>query len=710
MTSIAIDRNDGLSSATAIKGPVRCVTTTAITLSGLQTIDGVVLSVNDRVLVAVTGGSVDNGIWVVDTGSWRRAKDFAGNRDVRKGTLIYVTDGTAYAGSGWVVNTNNPITIGTTVIVIGQSYMLNTLDVVPATLFGATLSGTAPDLALIKLAWQYAVAHNIPFLIPDRGLPATLSGQPGGIIINVPTDFATLQAAQDAIQNWIFPAAPPLLASYTPASNHVKQMAVTILMNGVQGLDGRGIVWNHPHGEQIEIRSSAPVGMTLNGAIGITGPSSGYYDITLPFAESTANIIVGHFIRLQLPVPSSHTGKWYILDGGWPVVANNTGTNTVTICIKTVGLAALAATLTAGAGIFVHQNGGIRVINMPANGADTGCIEVHTTLNIRDLIVRGDSTNSSDTDGIMVREGAHLYANRCSINGHQRAAIRSLNGDVFADACGLNDNTWGLNIQAGKVNGTYTSVTGNTTGIVLQENATGRMAQLRACACSTGLRAVGRAHLLCGTSLYFTDNAIGADVDVGAYMNLGDATMIDNTTAPWRVKPGGSLVHTSYANVVGTGTPPASSGLTKGGGYVGLDVQTADSALFAVSTSVVPNLLIGGVNTGITYNSTPVMHYQVANNRITGEMYFRFTSKGGLTGAVTIDNMPVASVATLPAGIGIVHYVALNSAIASVVGKMGTGTTIMALQKSGASSYAALDGGDLTNTTELTIYFDYRVT
>ena len=125
MTSIAIDRTDGLSSSTAIKGPVRVATTANISLSGEQTIDGVAVVTGDRVLVRSQTAPSENGIYVADTGPWRRAKDFSRTTDVRTGTQIYVTHGSLYAASGWYVSTANPITIGTTGIVFTQNVLLN---------------------------------------------------------------------------------------------------------------------------------------------------------------------------------------------------------------------------------------------------------------------------------------------------------------------------------------------------------------------------------------------------------------------------------------------------------------------------------------------------------------------------------------------------------------------------------------------------------
>jgi hypothetical protein len=112
MASIAIDRTDGLSSSTAIKGPCRVATTANIALSGTQTIDGVAVVVDDRVLVKDQTAPSENGIYVVDTGPWRRAKDFEKTRDVRKGTRVAITDGTVLAKSVWAVSANNPIGVG----------------------------------------------------------------------------------------------------------------------------------------------------------------------------------------------------------------------------------------------------------------------------------------------------------------------------------------------------------------------------------------------------------------------------------------------------------------------------------------------------------------------------------------------------------------------------------------------------------------------
>lgn len=123
MTSIIVDRLDGLSSSVAIKGPCRVATTANITLSGTQTIDGVLVAVGDRVLVKNQTTTSENGIYYVDTGAWRRTKDFARSNDIVVGTQIFITSGTLYSQSGWLVSTFT--SVGDAAIVFTQNVLVN---------------------------------------------------------------------------------------------------------------------------------------------------------------------------------------------------------------------------------------------------------------------------------------------------------------------------------------------------------------------------------------------------------------------------------------------------------------------------------------------------------------------------------------------------------------------------------------------------------
>lgn len=150
MTSTYEDRTQ-LATDVAIKAPCRAATTANITLSGLQTIDGVALIANDRVLVKNQTAGNDNGIYLASTGAWTRTTDFDGNRDAVSGTLVLVISGTVSALSLFELScTPTPPIIGTTSltfnlvsVVVGNASSFTTLTA-SGQITSGVATGTAP--------------------------------------------------------------------------------------------------------------------------------------------------------------------------------------------------------------------------------------------------------------------------------------------------------------------------------------------------------------------------------------------------------------------------------------------------------------------------------------------------------------------------------------------------------------------------------------
>ena len=78
----------------SVSSPCLVATTCPITLSNTQTIDGVSVSVGDRVLVKNQSTGSDNGIYVVSVGAWDRAVDMSLDDDVFQGLQVYINSGT----------------------------------------------------------------------------------------------------------------------------------------------------------------------------------------------------------------------------------------------------------------------------------------------------------------------------------------------------------------------------------------------------------------------------------------------------------------------------------------------------------------------------------------------------------------------------------------------------------------------------------------
>jgi hypothetical protein len=111
------------------KQAVRVITVTNITLSGgaPSLVDGVNVSTGDRILVNGQSTGSQNGIYEVQTvgsgsnGTWIRSADTNATGELEAGTIVMVTEGTAYADTQWKLTTNNPIIIGTTALTFEQN-------------------------------------------------------------------------------------------------------------------------------------------------------------------------------------------------------------------------------------------------------------------------------------------------------------------------------------------------------------------------------------------------------------------------------------------------------------------------------------------------------------------------------------------------------------------------------------------------------------
>ena len=111
---------DASRSGLDVKQSVRVATTANITLSNTQTIDGVSLSVGDRVLVKDQSTASQNGIYVVASGAWSRSTDADEPAEINPGMFFFVEEGSSYADSGWVMTADGAITVGTSSITFAQ--------------------------------------------------------------------------------------------------------------------------------------------------------------------------------------------------------------------------------------------------------------------------------------------------------------------------------------------------------------------------------------------------------------------------------------------------------------------------------------------------------------------------------------------------------------------------------------------------------------
>lgn len=92
---------DAMAQGLRTKEPARVVTSSSITLSGTQTIDGVGVVAGDRVLVINQADPKINGIYIVNTNAWTRATDLTTGASGAN-VYLFVSEGTVEADTGWV--------------------------------------------------------------------------------------------------------------------------------------------------------------------------------------------------------------------------------------------------------------------------------------------------------------------------------------------------------------------------------------------------------------------------------------------------------------------------------------------------------------------------------------------------------------------------------------------------------------------------------
>lgn len=93
-------------SASDYKQSVRVATTNGISVTGLQTVDGVALVSGDRVLVKDQLAPITNGIYVVSDGRWSLASDANEVKKLNPGAVVIVEAGDVNADTLWMLTSD----------------------------------------------------------------------------------------------------------------------------------------------------------------------------------------------------------------------------------------------------------------------------------------------------------------------------------------------------------------------------------------------------------------------------------------------------------------------------------------------------------------------------------------------------------------------------------------------------------------------------
>ena len=96
---------DSVAQGLDVKDSVKVATTANITLSGTQTIDGVAVSADERVLVKNQSTASQNGLYLCKASTWARTTDLAAGSDAA-GAFAFVEQGTVNADNAFVCSSD----------------------------------------------------------------------------------------------------------------------------------------------------------------------------------------------------------------------------------------------------------------------------------------------------------------------------------------------------------------------------------------------------------------------------------------------------------------------------------------------------------------------------------------------------------------------------------------------------------------------------
>ncbi len=190
------------------KHSVQVATTANITLSGLQTIDGVSLTAGARVLVKNQTAAKDNGIYEVVAGAaWTRSADANSSAKVTPGLLVLVEKGTTNSDSAWQLVTDAPISLGVTALTFEMAFgrtgvTAGTYRSVQVDKYGRVVAATNPTtVAGYGLTDVYTKGETYSRTEITQAISTAVSTAVSGLVDAAPGALDTLKELATAIGN-----------------------------------------------------------------------------------------------------------------------------------------------------------------------------------------------------------------------------------------------------------------------------------------------------------------------------------------------------------------------------------------------------------------------------------------------------------------------------------------------------------------------------
>jgi hypothetical protein len=363
------------------KQPVLCATTANISLTGVQTLDGISAVAGSRVLVKNQTAAAENGIYISSASAWSRSTDTNDWTELLS-AIVFVESGNTLAGSAWYCTAQPGGTIGTTAVnwsnfSVASVYTAGT---------GLTLASYQFSITPVGTAGTYGSASQVPVLVTNA------SGQVTSVT-NTSIAISGSQITSGTI------GSSYLSGSYTGITG------VGTLTAGTWNAGVIGVVYGGTGAATLTgyVKGSGTAALTASSTI----PSSDISGLGTMATQNANNVAItgGTIATLTSPIA---------------VGSGGTGASTLTGYVKGTGTAALTASSTipsgdiSGLGTMSTQNANaVAITGGTINGATIGA----TTASTGAFTFISTSSSTSTTPTLSFNASNSPYAAGATISG-----------------------------------------------------------------------------------------------------------------------------------------------------------------------------------------------------------------------------------------------------------------------------------------------------